>query len=201
MVACGVVAYRTRDRRSRARNIAMHPLRTAQRDAAPTKPKGGCLRRLEGGTTMKATLALRRWVRHPSSIAILCLGQRHGHALVAIEARDRKRCEVHAIESLVDRQQANPFPDQRLAHKYARSLPVKSPPQLFASYLQSVAAFRFSHPRWIRSRRTRVHRTRSLHSQRFVRPLFVVPPPKTIERSLLRRFRHPAYVPPESLVC
>ncbi len=118
--------------------------------------------------------------------AILSFRQRQGHPSIAVEPRNRKRGEVHGIESLVDRPQAHLFSDQSLAQKHVVMLPGKISSISHPSHQQCTAVFWFRHARWIFPRRSGVHRAGRFQSQRFVRTLFVVLPAKMIERPLLR---------------
>ena len=77
------------------------------------------------------------------------------------------------------------FPDQSFTHKHMLVLPGKIASLPHAPHLQSAAVFRFRHARRIRTRRSRVHRARSFHIQRFVRTLLIVLAAKTIKSPLL----------------
>ncbi len=108
------------------------------------------------------------------------LRQRPDHSLVTVKPPDRKCREVDRVNPIVHGQQPDRFSAQSFAHKHALVLPRKLPPFCHSPHPGSGHACRIRPHRWS------VYRTRRLHLQRFVRPLFVVLAPESIECSLLR---------------
>src|SRR5260370_10796504 len=79
---------------------------------------------------------------------------------VAVEARQRKGSEVHAIVTIVDRQQRDAFSIQHLAEKHIPLLPVNHPSLPHAAHHAGAAIVRFRYPCGILSRRRAVARLR-----------------------------------------
>src|SRR5712692_4079174 len=84
---------------------------------------------------------------------------------VAVEARQRKGSEVHAIVTIVDRQQRDALSIQHLAEKHIPLLPVNHPSLPHAAHHAGAAIVRFRYPCGILSRRRAVARLRGLHVQ------------------------------------
>ena len=116
---------------------------------------------------------------------ILPFGFWRNHSFVGVEARNRKRRKVNGIEPIIHRQQADGFPDQSFAQKHMLVLPGKCTSLHYTPHQQGAAVFRFRHTRRVLARRSCVHRTGSLHLQRFVRTLLIVLAAKAIKGSLL----------------
>src|SRR5258708_37608353 len=104
---------------------------------------------------------------------------------VAVEARQRKGSEVHAIVTIIDRQQRDAFSIQHLAEKHIPLLPVNHPSLPHAAHHAGAAIVRCRYPCGILSRRRAVARLRGLHVQRLMRTLLVIFLPEPVQGSLL----------------
>ena len=105
---------------------------------------------------------------------------------VAVEPRNRKRGKVNGIEPIIDRQQADSTP--RSASRSETHADASRKNRLVPAPAAPASRCRIPVPAHAPDTRapTRVHRTGSFQSQRFVRTLFVILSPKTIKGPLLR---------------
>ena len=108
-------------------------------------------------------------------------------ALVAVEARNRKRREVDGVVPIVDGEQADRVPRSESRSQTRAGASRKNRLRSRTRRTCRALPYSGSGTRAGYARAERVYTTtRSLHPQRFVRTLFVVLAPKTIKRSLLR---------------